>query len=204
MVVASIYAACKEMDIPRRLEDISKAADADNIFAGKCFRIMTRELSINSPSVDATRYMSRVAENADVSQKTCRTALDILDIVKKNPISYGKDPKAVATATLYCACLVGEKDKRESIKNSKSWRNKCSNVEKKRFQYTKTIPRDTRIETKRINQIQNMKGREYSNHGIVWKKSELYQKPGISCRVEMQLTQLRGHIVTSINNNYQP
>ena len=63
MVVASIYAACKEMDIPRRLEDISKAADADNVFAGRCFRIMTRELSISSPSVDASRYMSKVAES---------------------------------------------------------------------------------------------------------------------------------------------
>ena len=82
MVVASMYAACKEMDIPRRLEDISKAADADNIFAGKCFRIMTRELSINSPSVDAARYMSKVAENADMNQKTYRTALDMLDVVK--------------------------------------------------------------------------------------------------------------------------
>ena len=35
MVVASVYAACKEMDIPRRLEDISEAADADKIFAGR-------------------------------------------------------------------------------------------------------------------------------------------------------------------------
>jgi transcription initiation factor TFIIB len=111
MVVASMYAACKEMDIPRRLEDISKAADADNIFAGKCFRLMARELSINSPSVDAARYMSKVSENANVSQKTYRTALDMLEVVKKDPISYGKDPKALATAALYGACLLEEKDK---------------------------------------------------------------------------------------------
>lgn len=108
MVVASIYAACKEMDIPRRLDEISKAADADNIFAGRCFRIMSRELGINSPSVDAVRYISKVAENANVSQKTYRIALDMLNIVKKNPISYGKDPKALATAALYIACLVEE------------------------------------------------------------------------------------------------
>ena len=67
MVVASVYAACKEMDIPRRLEDISKAADADNIFAGRCFRIIARELSISSSAVDATRYISKVATNAEIS-----------------------------------------------------------------------------------------------------------------------------------------
>ena len=111
MVVASVYAACKEMDIPRRLEDISESAFADKIFAGRCFRIMTRELSINSPSVDAARYMSKVAENADVSQKTYRRAVNMLDVVKKDPISYGKDPKALATAALYGACMIEEKDK---------------------------------------------------------------------------------------------
>jgi transcription initiation factor TFIIB len=110
MVVASVYAACKEMDIPRRLEDISEAANADKTFAGRCFRIMSRELGINSSSVDAARYMSKVAENAAVSQKTYRAALDMLDVVKKNPISYGKDPKALATAALYGACLMEEKD----------------------------------------------------------------------------------------------
>jgi transcription initiation factor TFIIB len=35
----------------------------------------------------------------------------MLDVVKKNPISYGKDPKAVATAALYVACLVEGQDK---------------------------------------------------------------------------------------------
>lgn len=69
MVVASIYAACKEMEIPRRLEDIAKAADADKIFAGKCFRLMSRELSINTANIDAARYASKVAENAVLAKK---------------------------------------------------------------------------------------------------------------------------------------
>jgi transcription initiation factor TFIIB len=120
MVVASVYAACKEMDLPRRLEDISEAADADNIFAGRCFRVMSRELGINCPSVDAARYMSKVAENADVSQQIYRNALDMLDKVKKDPISYGKDPKALATAALYGACLSEEEDKVNQSKLAKA------------------------------------------------------------------------------------
>ena len=71
------------MDIPRRLEDISEASNADNIFAGRCFRIMSRELRINTSNVDASRYLSKVAENAGMNQKTYRAAFDILDVVKK-------------------------------------------------------------------------------------------------------------------------
>src|SRR5512145_659785 len=102
MVVASVYAACKEMDIPRRLEDVSRAANADYVFAGTCFRTMARELNIYS---SATKLMSKVAANADASQKTYRTALNMLDVVKNNPVSYDKDRKALATAALYCACV---------------------------------------------------------------------------------------------------
>lgn len=71
---------------------------------------MARELGIESSTVDAARYMSKVADNAAVSQKTYRTALDMLDVVKKDPVSYGKDPKALATAALYGACLVEKQD----------------------------------------------------------------------------------------------
>ena len=77
MVVASVYAACKEMDIPRRLDEISEAANADKIFAGRRFRIISIELGINSSNIDAARYMSKVAENANVSQKIYRTAFDM-------------------------------------------------------------------------------------------------------------------------------
>jgi len=140
MVAASIYAACKEMDIPRRLEDISKAADTDNVFAGKCFRIMARELSINTSCVDAARYMSKVAENAGVSQRTCRTALDILDIVKKNPISYGKDPKALATAALYGACLVEEHDKVSQVRLAKAGGISVVTLRKRALDISKLFP----------------------------------------------------------------
>lgn len=106
MAVATMYAACKEMSIPRRLEDIAKEADADFIFAGRCFRILVRELGINHSLVDASRHISKVALNANIRQGTYRAAVDMLDIVKKNSISDGKDPKALASAVLYAACLL--------------------------------------------------------------------------------------------------
>lgn len=111
MVVASVYAACKEMEVPRTLYEICDAANADPVFAGRCFRMMSKELRIGPSIVDATRYISKVAGNAGVSHKTSRRAADMLDIVKKNSISYGKEPKALATAVLYAACLIEREPK---------------------------------------------------------------------------------------------
>jgi transcription initiation factor TFIIB len=47
VVVASIYASCKEMNVPRTLQEIALAANADYIFAGRCYRIMAPELDIS-------------------------------------------------------------------------------------------------------------------------------------------------------------
>jgi transcription initiation factor TFIIB len=105
MVVASVYAACKEMSVPRTLQEISYAANAEPIFSGRCYRIMSRKLKINPAMVDASSYISKIATNAQISQQTYREAVNMLSVAKKNPICHGKDPKAVASAVLYASCL---------------------------------------------------------------------------------------------------
>jgi transcription initiation factor TFIIB len=111
VVVASIYASCKEMNVPRRVEEIAQVANADYKFAGRCYRLMAQQLGTSSSIVDASGYISKIADNADVNQKTYRRAVDMLDEVKKNSISFGKDPSCLATAVLYCACLMEQEDK---------------------------------------------------------------------------------------------
>jgi transcription initiation factor TFIIB len=110
LVVASIYAACREMNVPRTLDEIAEIANADSIFAGKCYRLLLRHLKLNLPVVNSNVYLSKIANRARVSEKAYRRALQMLSIIKENPISYGKDPNALAVATLYAACLKeGEK-----------------------------------------------------------------------------------------------
>jgi transcription initiation factor TFIIB len=90
------------MGVPRTLQ---VAANADYIFAGKCYRIIANELKTSPSIVDASIYMSKIADNADVNQKIYKKVVQMLDEVKKDSISYGKDPKALATAVLYRACI---------------------------------------------------------------------------------------------------
>ena len=111
MVIASIYAACRKLNVPRKLDEISVTINNDKVFAGKCYRLLLRDLKIqNIPIIDSTSYLSKIASKAKVSEKTYRIALEILAKVKTNHISYGKDPSALTAAVLYAACLKeGEK-----------------------------------------------------------------------------------------------
>lgn len=109
-VVASVYAACRESNVPRTLDEIAQTANADAIFAAKCYRLLVRNLKLHLPVVDSNLYLSKIANRARISERTLRRAVQMLSIIKENPVSYGKDPNALAVAALYAACLKeGEK-----------------------------------------------------------------------------------------------
>src|SRR5215469_8908440 len=110
LMVASIYAACREANVPRTLDEIAQTANTDAIFAAKCYRLLVRNLKLRLPAVYSNVYLTKIANRANVSQKSYRRAIEMLSIMKDNPVSYGKDPNALAVATLYAACLKeGEK-----------------------------------------------------------------------------------------------
>jgi transcription initiation factor TFIIB len=105
LIVAAVYAACRDLAVPRTLEEISTAANTDAIFAGKCYRLLVQNLELQLPVIDSNKYLARIANKAKVSEKTYRVALDMLSTIKGDPISHGKDPNALAVAVLYAACL---------------------------------------------------------------------------------------------------
>jgi transcription initiation factor TFIIB len=110
LVVASAYAACRKLNVPRTLVEIAQTANADTIFAGKCYRLLLRHLRLHLPIIDSNVYLAKIANRGRVSEKASRRALQMLSIVKETPISHGKDPNALAVAVLYAPCLKeGEK-----------------------------------------------------------------------------------------------
>src|SRR5919197_306087 len=105
LVVASVYAACRELNVPRTLDEIADTVNADSIFAGKCYRLLVRYMKLHLPVIDSNAYLAKIANKARVSERTYRKALEMLTTIKENPVSHGKDPNALAVAVLYAACL---------------------------------------------------------------------------------------------------
>jgi len=55
------------------------------------------------PTVDPMKYIARVANKADLSEKTKRQVVVIMNNVTKREISVGKDPMGLAASVLYLA-----------------------------------------------------------------------------------------------------
>ena len=93
LVVASVYAACRELNIPRTLDEIAETANTDSIFAGKCYRLLVRHLKLHLPVIDSNVYLAKIANKAKVSEKAYRKALEMLTTIKdKIPCLMARTP----------------------------------------------------------------------------------------------------------------
>jgi transcription initiation factor TFIIB len=60
---------------------------------------------LKMPVADPTKGISRIASMANLSEKTKRKAVEILNKAKKIGMVAGKDPMGLAAAALYLACI---------------------------------------------------------------------------------------------------
>ena len=107
---AALYIACRELGIPKTLKEIAGANNIKRKALAKSYRLLISELDIKIPIVDPTKCIVKVANKANLNEKTKRNAVDIIYQLNKKGISAGKDPMGVAATVLYLACLnTGEK-----------------------------------------------------------------------------------------------
>jgi len=105
LVAACLYAACRNTETPRTLQDIAKGMDIKKKDIARCYRLVFRELELKMPVVDPVKGVSRIASIAGLTEKTKRKAIQILNQAKDIGLVAGKDPMGIAAASLYLACI---------------------------------------------------------------------------------------------------
>jgi transcription initiation factor TFIIB len=65
LVVASAYAAWRKLNVPRTLVEIAQTANADTIFAGKCYRLLLRHLRLHLPIIDSNVYLAKISNRGE-------------------------------------------------------------------------------------------------------------------------------------------
>ena len=110
LISASLYAACRENNTPRTLEDISKAGNIKRKELFRDLRIIIKKLNLNLNQYDTALFISKISNNMGLKEKTKRDAYKILASSKRKQITAGKHPVAQAAASLYIASIMnGEK-----------------------------------------------------------------------------------------------
>src|SRR5215212_1274032 len=105
VLAAAIYIACREMGISRTLKDIAAYSDVKFKEVAKSYRLLCLELDLKVPIVDPMKYIAKVANKANLSEKTKRQAAEIMNNVTKTEISTGKNPMGLAASVLYMSSM---------------------------------------------------------------------------------------------------
>src|SRR5712692_2434527 len=100
---AALYAACRDMEVPRTLKDVAAVSNVGKKDLARSYRILVREMDLQMPVPDPVKSVSRIASRAAVEEKTKRRALEILTKAHQKEIVAGKDPMGLAAAALYVA-----------------------------------------------------------------------------------------------------
>ena len=136
LVAACLYASCRNTETPRTLDDIAKGINIRRKDVARCYRLIYRELELKMPVVDPVRGVSRIASIAELSEKSKRKAIKILNQAKDDGIVAGKDPMGIAAAALYLACIsTGEVKSQKDISIASgvtevTIRNRCAGLRK--------------------------------------------------------------------------
>jgi len=110
LLSASLYAACRENNIPRTLDDIAAAGNVERRILARDLRTIIKKLGLNLKQYDTASFISKISNNMNLKEKTKRDAFEILKRCEKEQITAGKHPVAQAAASLYIACIMnGEK-----------------------------------------------------------------------------------------------
>lgn len=116
VLCASLYAACRESDIPRTLNDIATAANISKKILSRSYRTLVMDLDLNPRPYDSSDFINKIASHAMISEKIRRDALEMLAKITKKEIHVGRNPLGIASSVLYLSCIVnGEKKTQETI-----------------------------------------------------------------------------------------
>ncbi|HZA08189.1 MAG TPA: transcription initiation factor IIB [Nitrososphaeraceae archaeon] len=105
ILAAAIYIASREMGISRTLKDIAAYSNVKFKEVAKSYRLLCIELDLKIPIVDPMKYIAKVANKANLSEKTKRQAADIMNDITKREISVGKNPMGMAASVLYISSM---------------------------------------------------------------------------------------------------
>ena len=104
-MAAAIYIACREIGISRTIKDIAAISNIKRKELARIYRMLVFELDIKIPMVDPMKCIVKVANKANLHEKTVRQAMTIMKDLNDREISTGKNPMVLAATALYLSCI---------------------------------------------------------------------------------------------------
>jgi transcription initiation factor TFIIB len=106
MATASLYAAARQANTPRSLDECSNVSRVDQQSFARAYRYIVSELGLAVEPAAPESYLPRFISELDLPDEVERLARDLLEAAKKKSVHSGKSPVGLAAASIYAAALL--------------------------------------------------------------------------------------------------
>jgi len=106
MATAAMYLACRQSELVRTINELSKASGINRKEIASNYRFLVRKLRIFVPPVKPNQYITRLSNQLGLSGKTEGIAHKILRGAKEQKLTSGRGAKSIAAAAGYIASIV--------------------------------------------------------------------------------------------------
>jgi transcription initiation factor TFIIB len=84
VLAACVYIACRQVGIPRTLNDVARANNITCKEISSAYRLIVLKFDLNMPSIDQLHYLVRLANSTGVGEKVKRHSIRVMkEIIKK-------------------------------------------------------------------------------------------------------------------------
>ncbi len=114
VATAVLYTACRELEIPRTLDEFAEITDFDRKEIGRTYRFLKWELNMKLKPTKPQNYLQKFCNELNLGGDVKKIAEDILTRAEEKELLSGKGPTGLAAASIYIAGIKGG-DRRTQI-----------------------------------------------------------------------------------------
>ena len=106
MSASALYAACRQCNVPRTLDEISDIAHLSRKDIGRNYRFLSKALNLKLLPTSPEDYISRFCNELKLSNEVQAKTLEILKQAAENKLTVGRGPTGNAAAALYISSIL--------------------------------------------------------------------------------------------------
>ena len=103
---SALYAACRQCNVPRTLDEIAASSRVSRKEIGRTYRFIARELGLKLMPTSPQDYISRFCSELKLSGDAQAKSIEILKDAADKELTSGRGPTGVAAASIYIASIL--------------------------------------------------------------------------------------------------
>ena len=114
VAAAALYAACRQCNIPRTLDEICEVSRVSRKEIGRMYRLISRELGLKLIPTSPPDYVPRLCSALNLYGEVHSKTIEILGKASAKELTAGRGPTSMVAAAIYIASILCDERRTQS------------------------------------------------------------------------------------------